>query len=104
MFLPYQSAFDYFLISESDRKGIIWSVIVSLILFNGIHANQMPKVSTIPIEESFSLAQPGREDGAIIKILNVDSENRRIYELPINPDGWSMLFLKEDLDKVKQYL
>jgi len=78
------------LLSQSFKKGfsmpvnhVIWSVIVSLILFNGIHANQMPKVSTIPIEESFSLAQPGREDGAIIKILNVDSENRRIYELPM---------------------
>ena len=84
----------------------IWSIVVILLLFNGIYANanQNSNVSTMPIEESFRSAQPGREDGAIIKYLNVDPENRIIYELPINPDGWSMLFLKEDFEQVKTYL
>jgi hypothetical protein len=105
LFLTF-SLLSHFLKTRNSKKVNygIWSVVVILILFNGIQANQTPEVSTIPIEESFRLAQPGREDGAIINILDVEPENRIIYELPINPDGWSMLFLKEDFETVKSYL
>jgi len=80
--------------------------VVIVILFNGIYvnSNQADEISKIPIEKSFRSAQPGREDGAVIEILGVNPENRMIYELPINPNGWSMLFLEEDLEKMNKLL
>jgi len=102
------SLLSYFLKNWSSRRVgySIWSVVVIVILFNGIYVNrnQADEISKTPIEKSFRLAQPGREDGAVIEILGVNSENRIIYELPINPQGWSMLFLKEDLEKMNKLL
>jgi len=107
LFLPF-SLLSYCLQNCSSKRVSygIWSAVVIVILFNGIYvnSNQADGISKIPIEKSFRLAQLGREDGAIIEILGVNPENRMIYELPINPKGWSMLFLKEDLEKMKQYL
>jgi hypothetical protein len=107
LFLTF-SLLSYFL-KNKHSKGInygIWSLVVMLILLNGIYANdnQNSAISTVTIEDSFQLAQPGKEDIAVVKFLNVDRENRMIYELPINPEGWSMLFLKEDFETVKSYL
>lgn len=64
---------------------------VIVLLTNGIHLNFPSRFQTISLENGLELAEP----------LSKDAE---IYEIPINPDGWSMKLPKEDVEKMKQHL
>ena len=69
----------------------VWLFTVIVLLTNGIHLNFPSRLQTISLENGLELAEP----------LSKDAE---IYEIPINPDGWSMKLPKEDVEKMKQHL